>query len=110
MTKKEVEKLLNEELKHNKELADIIKNDPKKRDVYIAKFLDEQYALEGNPVLRDLQCESCIFSKSEVIAENGPHKGWCLIYSKESGNPKPLGILKNTEKCLYRKVVDLNGR
>lgn len=107
MTRKEVEKMLDEELKHNKELAAVIKDDPKKKEMYVEKFLDSQYAMEGNPVIRSNQCTECIFSKSDVISENGWHKGWCWIYSKESGNPKPMAYLKDKQKCPHRKVVKL---
>lgn len=107
MTRKEVEEMLDKELQHNKVLAEIIKDDPKKKEMYIAKFLDEEDAMEGNPVIIKNQCTDCIFSKSDVIAENGPLKGWCWIYSKESGNPKPMGFVKDKQKCPHRKVVKL---
>lgn len=107
MTRAEVEKMLDKELKHNTALADAIKNDPAKKEMYIAKFLDAEDALGGNPVIESNQCEACIFSHSDVIAENGPLKGWCFIYSKELGRPKPMGFVRDKEKCPHRKVVEL---
>lgn len=107
MKRKEVEKMLDKELQHNAALAAVIKDDPKKKEMYVEKYMDAEDALEGNPVIRGNQCTECIFSKSDVIEENGWQKGWCWIYSKESGNAKPMDYLKDRRKCPHRKVVKL---
>lgn len=101
MTKKEAEKILESELEHNEVLAKVLK-DKKSKELYIEKMLDSENALGGNPVLQFRQCSTCVFSKSDVIAENGAHKGWCRMYSKEIGVPKPFAILHDEEKCQYR--------
>ena len=107
MTKKEYEQRLDEELKHNKELAVAIGNDPEKKVAYIAKLMDSENALAGNSVMNFRQCSTCVFSKSKVIAENGAHKGWCRTYSKEAGIPKPFAILRDEQTCKYWRS---NGR
>lgn len=101
MTKKEIAAKLDEELEKNEELKKAIGNDPKKKEAYIEKYYEAQDQNGGNPVIKDALCFTCIFSKSPVIQENGPLKGYCQIFSKAIGEGKPLGILHNGDDCPY---------
>ena len=101
MNKKEIAALLDKELEKNEELKKAIGNDKKKREAYIEKYFESENQLVGNPVIKKVLCSTCVFSKSPVLQENGPMKGWCRIYSKDLGVPKPLDIVYDNGDCLY---------
>lgn len=46
-------------------------------------------------------CKGCKFSEGGNVFETPYDKAYCLIYPRDKGAMKPLGIRFNKEKCPY---------
>lgn len=106
--KAEIEKQLDEDLKHNGELRKVFKEHPKRREDYISKLLDSEPlwvdtdAAKGKvPSINPISCKSCWFSQGNPPFEDSPEKPYCVMYSKEDGQRKPHDVYYEGKDCEY---------
>lgn len=53
--------------------------------------------------VENICCKGCMFVSKDNPFSNEPHKGYCDVYSRESGKMKPDSILFEGKMCKYRR-------
>lgn len=107
--KAQLEKQLEEHLKHNEELRALFEKHPEQKAMYIEKLLDSEpieMAKASERQIKQLRinpawCKKCRFAHGKPPFEDMPEKQYCMIYTHDSGETKPQDVFRNGAECEY---------
>lgn len=93
------DKMIEEEIKRNPELAKLFKEQPEKKAMYKHKLIDTWDEVLGCTQPNPVWCKTCRFSQGKPPFEDAPDKSYCMIYSKDEGEMKPKEVYFDGEEC-----------
>ena len=95
------DKMIDEEIKRNPELAKVFEEHPERKEMYKHKLRDTWDAPLGCTQPNPVWCRTCLFSHGEPPFEDLPEKAYCKIYSKDEGEGKPPEVYFDGEECEF---------